>query len=169
MAPEVYSSHGYTEKADMWGIGVIAFMLLSGELPFDGADEAEIQAKARKATLNFDTPRWRRVSADGKAFIEHLLVVNPAQRWTAANALHSSWLTAQPDELLSADDAPIIVESISRFHTYSSFKKAALMVAAHQADALEVDNLRRAFMAIDTGTTCARLPYPALGHGALRK
>lgn len=170
MAPEVYSSHGYSEKADLWGIGVIAFMLLSGELPFDGSDEAEIQAKARKGQLNFDTPRWRRVSDDGKAFIEHCLVVNPMLRWTAQDALHSSWLKTVPDALLSADDAPSIVEAISRFGTYSSFKKAALMVAAHQADSLEIDNLRRAFMAIDTGACLAHFGLPArlLCHSHLR-
>jgi serine/threonine protein kinase len=38
MAPEVLLGGGYTQKADLWSVGVIAFMLLCGEVPFLRSD-----------------------------------------------------------------------------------------------------------------------------------
>ncbi len=42
MAPEVVSGQGYNEKCDMWSCGVICYMLISGDPPFDGLSRAAI-------------------------------------------------------------------------------------------------------------------------------
>ena len=39
MAPEIIEGINYDEKCDLWSIGVIAFILLSGTLPFSGKDD----------------------------------------------------------------------------------------------------------------------------------
>jgi calcium-dependent protein kinase len=46
IAPEVLSSE-YNEKCDIWSVGVIMFILLSGRPPFDGKDDKEIVKKVR--------------------------------------------------------------------------------------------------------------------------
>lgn len=45
MAPELIQRQKYNEKVDIWSLGVITYMLLSGKNPFPGRDKKEIQAK----------------------------------------------------------------------------------------------------------------------------
>lgn len=52
IAPEVLNGN-YDEKCDIWSIGVILFILLSGSVPFNGATDDEIMNKVRKGFYNF--------------------------------------------------------------------------------------------------------------------
>ena len=54
MAPEVYSStKDYDARCDVWSLGVLAFELWAGELPFDGEDE--FQTRSKIISGKFDT------------------------------------------------------------------------------------------------------------------
>ncbi|CAB1107089.1 unnamed protein product [Ectocarpus sp. CCAP 1310/34] len=91
MAPEVLSGAGYTQKADLWSAGVIAFILLSGTFPFlkDEADlnDQEQVERLRQARFVFNDPAWKTVSAGAKGFVRGLLKKQPGFRWTAREAL----------------------------------------------------------------------------------
>ena len=77
MAPEMLSGSPYDEAVDMWALGVIMYILLSGYHPFDPTGELD-DAGVAKAVLSgkwaFDDECWTHVSTDGKALIRELLV-----------------------------------------------------------------------------------------------
>jgi calcium-dependent protein kinase len=65
IAPEVLNA-SYTEKCDIWSIGVITFMLLSGKAPFFGKDDAAIFAMVRKGSFEFTSSNWKHVSSEAQ-------------------------------------------------------------------------------------------------------
>jgi tRNA A-37 threonylcarbamoyl transferase component Bud32 len=94
IAPEVMSTKGYGTEADMWSIGVVTFVLISGSAPVflpstkDGSGEGG-------ATVYFGggpNDVWSTVSEELKDFISKLLVRNPEERMTASKALEHPWL-----------------------------------------------------------------------------
>ncbi|XP_071502191.1 serine/threonine-protein kinase 33-like [Diadema antillarum] len=93
MAPEVIDNQGYSQQCDVWSIGVITFLLMSGEPPFNGQDEDGLYDSIRKGELDFSTPAWKRISDEAKNAIQGLLKVDPAHRLTAHELLDHPWIT----------------------------------------------------------------------------
>ena len=82
IAPEVLNKN-YGSKCDIWSLGVIAFMLLSGTAPFNGATNNDIMAAVKKGEWKFSSPAWMDVSDEAKNFIKCLLTIDPNERPTA--------------------------------------------------------------------------------------
>ena len=60
-APEV-NRQIYDERCDVWSIGILMYMLLSGTAPFDGENEEEIEDKVEKGEYTMDDPIWDEIS-----------------------------------------------------------------------------------------------------------
>jgi len=71
----------------VWSIGVICYILLCGNAPFDGDDDSDIVKAIKKGTFNFDAEVWKGVSAEAKDFITQLLTYDMDKRPTAAECL----------------------------------------------------------------------------------
>jgi serine/threonine protein kinase len=91
MAPEILNG-SYDRTCDIWSIGVIAFVMLSGRPPFNGSTDEKIFARIKMGEIRMDTPHWRDISEDAKAFVECLLQLDPRKRPSAKEALSHSWL-----------------------------------------------------------------------------
>lgn len=57
IAPEVLKK-SYDEKCDLWSIGVITYILLSGTPPFGGRNEKQIMQNVQIGKFNYDAPAW---------------------------------------------------------------------------------------------------------------
>lgn len=92
IAPEVLAQK-YSKECDIWSIGVITYIVLSGLPPFNGFSNEEIIAKIKKGSFSFDPIKtWHYISAEAKDFISGLLTSDPAKRPTAQDALNHSWI-----------------------------------------------------------------------------
>jgi len=92
VAPEVITHEAYSTQIDMWSVGVIVYILLCGFPPFYGENDAQMFRKIRSAQYKFLSPYWDGISMEAKDFVSRLLVVDPAKRMTAHQALKHKWL-----------------------------------------------------------------------------
>ena len=81
IAPEVLTG-SYTEACDVWGIGVIVYIMLCGRPPFTGNSEDDILNKVRRGEWVFGHD-FEKVSQEGKDFITKLMCKNVERRLTA--------------------------------------------------------------------------------------
>ncbi|MCO5601009.1 hypothetical protein L7F22_055125 [Adiantum nelumboides] len=86
VAPEVLEQ-SYGTEADIWSVGVIAYILLSGNRPFWARTESGIFAAVTHTEPDFDEDPWPSISVEAKDFTEKLLKKDPQKRLTAAQSL----------------------------------------------------------------------------------
>ena len=78
---------------DNFSIGSIVYYMLSGCLPFAGESVEEVFEKTKHADFGFQSFKWKKVSAEAKDFISHLMTEKPADRMDLKSALKHKWMT----------------------------------------------------------------------------
>ena len=76
VAPEVLNGR-YGRECDVWSLGVILYMILSGDLPFNGETRAELYADVRRGKFNLKDGPWKQISPEAKSLIRKMIVVHP--------------------------------------------------------------------------------------------
>eukprot|EP00882_Tetradesmus_deserticola_P027784 GHRQ01030911.1.p1 GENE.GHRQ01030911.1~~GHRQ01030911.1.p1 ORF type:complete len:225 (+),score=63.93 GHRQ01030911.1:3-677(+) len=82
VAPEVLRKN-YSYEADMWSLGVILYILLSGLPPFWGDTEDQIFKMVLKGAIDFKSEPWPKISDAAKDCVKQLLEMDPAKRATS--------------------------------------------------------------------------------------
>lgn len=93
LAPEVINYDFVSFNTDMWSLGVIAYMLLSGLSPFLGDDDNETLNNILSCQWNFEEDEFLGISEEAKDFISKLLLINKGWRIGATEALKHPWLS----------------------------------------------------------------------------
>ena len=92
-APEIIVDEPYTKGVDMWSLGVMAYLMLSGRLPFNSSDETQIARQIAFEEPDFvKNPAWKNVSQEAISFIKGLLQKNANQRMNIKQALDHEWI-----------------------------------------------------------------------------
>ncbi|XP_014694601.2 serine/threonine-protein kinase H2 [Equus asinus] len=92
IAPEVLLRKPYTSAVDMWALGVITFVLLSGFLPFDDESHTRLYRKILKGKYDYAREPWPSISHLAKDFIDKLLILEAGHRMSAGQALDHPWV-----------------------------------------------------------------------------
>ena len=156
MAREVLNKGHYTNKVDIWAVGVIAYMMISLTKPFYGQSKMIITNKIMNGDFKFYSPRWESVSGDAKDFMRALIEKDPDKRLTAVQALTHPWLKKEypaSDRTPNEEAMKRVHESIKKYAGASILKKIALSIIAHQSTTEEVRELRKAFNFFDRQKT----------------
>uniref|UniRef100_A0A8C5DT31 Myosin light chain kinase 2, skeletal/cardiac muscle-like n=1 Tax=Gouania willdenowi TaxID=441366 RepID=A0A8C5DT31_GOUWI len=93
LAPEIINYDFVSFNTDMWSLGVITYMLLSGLCPFLGDDDNETLNNILACQWNFEEQEFVDTSEEAKDFISRLLIVNRSWRMGACEALRHPWLS----------------------------------------------------------------------------
>jgi len=92
VAPEILHKQPYSTQVDMWGLGIIAYILLCGYPPFEGDTQEELYRAIRGCKAAYTGKEWDFVSAEGTQFVQSLLHSDPKTRLTAAQVMQHKWL-----------------------------------------------------------------------------
>jgi len=146
VAPEVLSG-AYTNKCDVWSIGVIAYMLLSGTPPFYGKDDLGTLRSVREGRVVFDDKCFKGISMAAKNFIASCLTKNVEKRPDARTLLEHDWFH------MLDEDAPSpslnICARLVNFEKRTALTKLCMEVVAHTLNAEQINNLRVQFKVLD--------------------
>jgi len=99
VAPEVLSWYDdedngtpYGKGSDLWSLGVLLYVILSGCSPFSADEEEAILELVAQAKYEFHEAEWANITPDAKDLISQLLIVDPEKRLTMEQLLNHAWL-----------------------------------------------------------------------------
>ncbi|XP_058812495.1 twitchin isoform X5 [Topomyia yanbarensis] len=92
-APEIVEREPVGFYTDMWAIGVLAYVLVSGLSPFAGETDIDTLKNIKQGTWEFDEVAFKDASEECKDFIRRLLIKNTEKRMTAHECLTHAWLS----------------------------------------------------------------------------
>ncbi|XP_029967406.1 peripheral plasma membrane protein CASK isoform X7 [Salarias fasciatus] len=131
MAPEVVKREPYGKPVDVWGCGVILFILLSGCLPFYGTKDRLFEAIC-KGKYKMNPRQWGHISESAKDLVRRMLMLDPAERITVYEALNHPWLKER-DRYAYKIHLPETVEQLRKFNARRKLKGAVLAaVSSHK-------------------------------------
>ncbi|XP_058886058.1 peripheral plasma membrane protein CASK isoform X11 [Acipenser ruthenus] len=131
MAPEVVKREPYGKPVDVWGCGVILFILLSGCLPFYGTKERLFEAIIR-GKYKMNPRQWSHISESAKDLVRRMLMLDPAERITVYEALNHPWLKER-DRYAYKIHLAETVEQLRKFNARRKLKGAVLAaVSSHK-------------------------------------
>ncbi|KAG0466307.1 hypothetical protein HPP92_017887 [Vanilla planifolia] len=163
VSPEALSQRQVTSASDMWSLGVILYILLSGCPPFHATSTTDKQHRILAGDFSFEEHTWKTITSSAKDLISSLLAVEPYRRPTAADLLKHPWVVGDcaKQELMDAE----VVSRLQSFNARRKFRAAAIasvwsskvflrtkklrsLLGSHDLTPDEIENLRTHFKRI---------------------
>lgn len=150
-APEVLDPEddddGYTCACDLWSLGVVAYVALSGKPPFWGSPKQQV-ARMRAEKYPLSGEFWDTISEDAKDLIQQLLKTDVQVRLTADQVIRHPWLKMgqlEPDKRVLAQ----VLTNLEQFSRAPDFFTFCVASVARQLDHRSLSGIRDAFFMLD--------------------
>mmetsp|Transcript_56615 Transcript_56615/g.143328 ORF Transcript_56615/g.143328 Transcript_56615/m.143328 type:complete len:548 (-) Transcript_56615:120-1763(-) len=148
VAPEVLSK-SYTSQCDLWSLGVIVFILLSGYMPFSGSEEQQTK-NISNGNYKMKPERWNNISESAKQFVTGLLQVDAKKRMTAELALKHEWIAQRNQSSSGENQMPAeVVDALRSFGQASKFRRCCMEMMAWSLSNADRAKVRQYFVAMD--------------------
>lgn len=118
-APEIMLHIPYDKSVDVWSLGVIVYVLLSGSLPFDAEDSFTLTKQICKCQPDFTSSKWSNISKCAVDFIQKMLQFEPEKRITVDEALKHEWITGNALKIELGD----LREHLRKFNLQRKLKR----------------------------------------------
>ncbi|XP_042295174.1 death-associated protein kinase 2-like isoform X2 [Sceloporus undulatus] len=127
IAPEVINYEALSTATDMWSIGVITYILLSGMSPFQGETDAETLSNVVSGNYEFEEKYFSQTSEMAKDFIRQLLVKDPGNRMTASECLIHPWIKPlNRKQAMNRSRSSINMKNFRKFNARRKWKHLSL-------------------------------------------
>eukprot|EP00826_Nyctotherus_ovalis_P035136 TRINITY_DN2989_c0_g1_i5.p1 TRINITY_DN2989_c0_g1~~TRINITY_DN2989_c0_g1_i5.p1 ORF type:complete len:469 (+),score=114.65 TRINITY_DN2989_c0_g1_i5:100-1506(+) len=152
IAPEVVKDSIFTKACDIWSLGIIMHLLLTGYLPVGGKTASEFCVKL----IDYPGPRftnemWASISEEAKDLLRRMLDKNHLTRITAAEALEHRWFRQKPEAQKTVNLE--IMEALRKYSESSQEKRKFLNVIVKGTSDSELKNFQQDFLNLDKQKT----------------
>ena len=153
VAPEVLTGF-YGCACDIWSLGVVMYLLLTGYFPCGGTETAAILKNIRNSTISYEKKIFGNVSNEAIDLCKNMLNRNEGTRLTASECLEHQWfqITKEGNEEKFKLD-PLVVERLKEFHETTGLQKEVMSVLVKNLNDQEITKLKEQFMIIDQDNT----------------
>jgi calcium/calmodulin-dependent protein kinase I len=156
VAPEVVTRppQGYDQSCDIWSIGVITYILLSGFPPFYAADPdprqntrmilQQVKTKViEDSQAFFPEPEWTSISSEAKALVLSMLDRDPSRRPTAEELLQHPWMANN-----THTDALPTIARLRKFNAKRKLRAAYFALKATNRMAALIQSMKATRLAV---------------------
>lgn len=163
MAPEVFLGFPHTMAMDIWSLGIILFMMVSGQYPFSLRN---VEKEITDSPVLFLGPAWENISAELKGLILAMLDKDSGARISAKEALHHPWFNMRNRHVdIIGEDAieedPVsptkldkkTLGNLMEYRGMSKLRMAGINILVSMLKRKDIDPLRTIFQDIDKDET----------------
>ena len=153
VAPEVLSGK-YDKKVDIWSIGIIMYVLMTGKPPFNANSKAELFAKIKTKDIPFPVKRDKSYySSESVDLLNLLTKKDPSERTSALEALNHPWFKILDDDRKLEAVPKEILNNMKTFVLPNLFQRTLIKKMIKELKSSQINKLKEAFTLLDKENT----------------